>query len=295
MSQQWEPTKALPTNRPLSDAEIAIAVAQAILYDRQNPGQKLPFQPDTSSLLARLGVGDRSDEDKEWRQRFFKINQTPDLGFRLAEYCWRLAGLGYLVPKLGGGGQWGQFIPTDRGHAFLQGFDPVALTHGGLDEKLAAIGLEPHELPRQYARLAQDCFLAGHFESSIVMLGVASEDLVKTLAEALSGMPSTVVHSLKKRSTRATANQNLDWITEVLAMHKSQIRSALHAKGLDADWIDSLSSVLNGSGQAIRLTRNEVGHPTGITVHQDDALQLIVLFPRLAGACRQASTTLTQL
>jgi YD repeat-containing protein len=63
--------------------------------------------------------------------------------------------------------------------------------------------------------------------------------------------------------------------------------------GVDASWIEVLADVLSGTGQAIRLTRNELGHPTGVTVRQDDALQLMVLFPRLAEVTLRAVDALT--
>lgn len=293
MTERWDARTALPNDRPLSDSEIAVVVAQAILHDRLNPGQNQPFQPHVISLLAHLGVPDGGTHDRAWRQKFFEVNRNPDLNFRLAEYCWRLVGLGYLVPQLSG--DWGAFYPTERGREFLEQLDPVALTHEGLDAKLGALGIGPNDLPRKYARLAQECFLAGHYESAIVMLGAASEALVDELANALTLASSTAMLGLRARPRRATARQDIDWISEALTLHKKQIQMALRAKGADEDWIDTLNNVLAGTGQAIRLTRNEFGHPTGITADQTDALQLLVLFPRFAEGCKRATDALAKL
>lgn len=276
-----------PNDRPLSDAEIAIAVSQAMLNDRQNPGSNLPFQAIGAELLARLGIPDRSTRDPQaWRQRFYELNPRQDLDFRLAEYCWRLVGLGFLVPQLAG--EWGAFHLTKRGRAFFQGFDPSVLTAGGLDARLAAIGFSPTDLPRQYARLAQQCFLAGHYEASTVMLGVATEALVLSLADALAAVRASLAPTLRARPGRPAAALTLSWLIEAVESHRQELQAAAQAKRVSQDWIEELRSVLPGTGQAIRLTRNDVGHPTGISIGQEDALQLFVLFPRFAEACTDA-------
>ena len=282
----------LPSERRWSDAELAIAVAQAILEDRQNPGQNLPFQAHPNELFARLGIAQRQETDS-WLRRFSDANPREELERRLAEYCWRLVGLGYLVPQLSG--TWGSFHPTERGREFLAKLDPTALSPGGLDRKLADLGFQPNDLPRQYARLAQDCFLAGHYESSIVMLGVASEALVLDLAQALVLVPASALPAATPRVRRSTARQDVNWISQMLKGNKKPLRLALEGKGADADWIDPLIDFLDGTAQAIRRTRNDLGHPTGLVADQSDALQLFVLFPRFAGVCMAGSNALAKL
>lgn len=284
----------LPNDRPLSDSEIAVAVAQAILDDRQNPGQDLPFQPHVLGLLARLGTRIQTREEQAWKQQFIEVNKTPDLEFRMAEFCWRLVGLGYLVPKIGG--DWGQFQPTARGRIFLANMDPAALTPGGLDEKLKVIGFAEADPARQYARQAQHCFLAGHYEASIVMLGVANEALILALAGEIERIQPSVLPSLTSRSSRATARQDIDWLAQALANpHYRTLAASLSAAGAETDWMATLRDLLAGTSQAIRLTRNEYGHPTGFTASQEDALQLLVLFPRFADACAKSAISLASL
>jgi len=283
----------LPDDRPLTDAEIAIAVARAILDDRQNPGASLPFQPHPESLLNRLGIADRTDDDRNHRQRFREANREPGLELRMAEYCWRLVGLGYLLPQMTS--PWGAFHLTARGRVFLEGLDPIALTPGGLDERLGSLGFGQDSLARQYVRRAQDCFLAGHYESSIVMLGVANEALVLQLSDGLSRVRAQVMTNLKPRPSRPTARQDIVWITDALDGYRKPLQSALNSAGADASWIETLRDVLQGTSQAIRVTRNEHGHPTGFTATQEDALQLLVLFPRFAEACSKALTAIEAL
>lgn len=93
---------------------------------------------------------------------------------------------------------------------------------------------------------------------------------------------------MRARPDRPTARQDLTWLTEAFTTHRRQIARALGAAGRDPSWIETLADVLSGTGQAIRLTRNELGHPTGISISQEDAVQLTSLFPRFARTSLQA-------
>ena len=201
----------LPTNRRLTDAEIAIGFAEAVLDSKFNRGMDLPFQP--GEYLLRIGVNPK-DVPKEFHQ----ANPHRELEFRVAEYCWRLVGLGYLVPQVSSG--WGVFFPTQRGRAFLGGFDPATVTSGGLDARLDEIGFASDDLSRQYVRLAQDCFLTGHNEAVVVMLGAATESLIQRVAEALDAANTTLSVPVRSRPDRPTARQNLAWLTEFTSVHR---------------------------------------------------------------------------
>jgi len=227
----------LPHDRPLTDEEIVLAVASAILNDRFNPGRDNPFQPYGESLFARLGIPEstgRSGETSYDRRRLREAN--PDLDLRLAEFCWRMVALGFMVPESGAV----NFRPTNRGRQYLETLDPTALTPRGLDAKLAGLGFETGDPARQYARLAQDCFLAGHYESSLVLLRVASEALINDVADRLSGA-SGLISGWKTRRSRPNAVQNLDWISDGLTNHRNDLVKALDARGADSSWVETFA------------------------------------------------------
>jgi hypothetical protein len=244
----------------------------------------LPFQP--GEFLVRLGVNSR-----ELQPGFHEANPRQDLEFRVAEYCWRLVGLGYLVPQVSSG--WGVFYLTERGRAFLRGFDSSSVSNGALDARMAALGYTSNDPARQYVQLAQECFLAGHNEAAVVMLGAATESIVQRVAEALEAAIQSLGVSIRSRPDRPTARQTLTWLTELTALHRRELVKALNAAAKDSGWVEVLADVLNGTGQAIRLSRNELGHPTGVRVSQEEALQLFVLFPRLAEASLRGIDALT--
>lgn len=114
------------------------------------------------------------------------------------------------------------------------------------------------------------------------MLGVAIEALVRALAETLSTRRTVLGLTVRARQNRATASQDLDWLIDVLSNHNRELRRALSMKGQSDTWIEPLTSVLQGTGQAIRLTRYGLGHPVGVSITHDDASELLVLFPRFA-------------
>ncbi|MPZ50060.1 MAG: hypothetical protein GEU75_12320 [Dehalococcoidia bacterium] len=269
----------IPVDRPLQDEELQLLVADAILHDQQNPGSSNPFQANWSVLIARVAWPPRGSNESDLRNKFYQVNK--ELDFRLREYCWQLVGLGFLVPI----NSVEQFRPTTRGMEFLETLDPTALTAGALDRVMTAFGYAADDPPRQYARLAQDCLLAGHKESSVVMLGVAAEALVRELAEALSDGRQSLGLTMKELKRTSNARDNLRWLKECLDAHGSELKRGLLAKGSNDRWVEPLAEVLDGTGQAIRQTRNDLGHPTGVTVSREQALQLLSLFPRFARYC----------
>jgi len=76
----------LPTNRSLTDDELANAIALAITDDRQNPGQDLPFQANVNVMLARLGRNPSAKDSADFRTA---NAGPPQIDARIHELCWR--------------------------------------------------------------------------------------------------------------------------------------------------------------------------------------------------------------
>lgn len=265
----------LPVNRRIEDDELAAAVAEAIVNDGLNPGANLPFQ--VGELLPRLG------RDSSFQSQFWLANGGREaLNRRVAQYCWRLVTLGFLVPKLAG--DWGAFVVTESGRQFLaDGLEDahVVLTPVGLARRLAERCPELDAVTSRYAGLAQECFLAGHYHASAVLLGVASEAALERLASSVERVLPKLGTSLRRRG--ATAASTLDWLEQVFRSHRKDIKRLLDVARADSRWVDDLPRLL-GTGTAIRLTRNEAGHPSDVVIDRGAAFGLFVLFPRMAEA-----------
>jgi hypothetical protein len=274
----------MPVGRRIEDDELAAAVAEAILNDRLNPGADLPFQ--VGELLPRLGRRDSS-----FQNHFFSANGGREaLESRVAQYCWRLVSLGVLVPRRFA--EWGAFIVTASGRQLLEeGGDEarVVLTSKGLVRRLDERCPQLDAVTSRYAGLAQECFLAGHYHASAVLLGVASEATLERLATSLGKVLTKLATNRRRR--RDTAAATLDWLEEVFRSQRKEIKKLLDAAGADSRWVDDLPRLL-GTGTAIRLTRNEAGHPSDAVIDRDDALGLFVLFPRMAEAAFATASAL---
>ncbi len=72
------------------------------------------------------------------------------------------------------------------------------------------------------------------------------------------------------------------------------IRSQLTASGAQTRWLDDLPGIL-AEGNAIRLLRNDSGHPTGAAVSRRQVQSLFTLFPALARAVSDTSAALATL
>jgi hypothetical protein len=127
------------------------------------------------------------------------------------------------------------------------------------------------------------------------MLGVATEVLIDELVSLTSAISRFLSVELPALKPQASARQQLTWLIGTLSDHGRMLRRALDSKGFDSTWIEPLKDVLSGTGQSIRLTRNEFGHPTGIQADQGQALELLNLFVRFARYSSDAAKVLSAL
>ncbi len=262
----------LPLDRALEEDELNAAVAEALINDRLHPDVDVPFQ--VGEFLPRLGR-----REPGFQSEFFSANGGQEaLDRRVAAYCWRLVVLGYLVPERAG------FAVTESGRRFLgecADDGHMVLTSDGLVRRLAerCPGLDP--VTSRYAGLAHECLLAGHYHASVVLLGVASEAALERLATSAERVLSGTGMRLPRRGDSAALT--LDWLEQVFGTHRKAIKKLLDTATVDSRWVGDLPRLL-GTGTAIRLTRNEAGHPSDTVIHRDTALGLFVLFPRMAEA-----------
>lgn len=266
----------LPIDRPLTDDELAATVAQAIIDPQFNPGSGHPFNAEAPYYVNCL-LGQQ--EAMRVQGDIFNANgEQNELSARIAELCWRWTMHGLLVPV--GGRDVGQFQPTARGREFfadVQNDALLSLSDGWLVRTLRERCPGIDEITLAYAGLAHDCFLTGLYEPSVVMLGAAAETAVNRLIDALNDHAATLGTPV---ITASSARLRLDDLATLLVDHKKQLRAALGERG---GWVIDLPGLLRG-GNAIRLTRNDVGHPQRLVGRREEAQGQITIFPQLAEA-----------
>lgn len=123
-----------------------------------------------------------------------------------------------------------------------------------------------------YLEEAIGAFRRGLFLSSAVMLGVASESAFLTLCKLIS--KKFQEQNEGQRSKKLTQARTLKEKQDLIL---SWIQSGV-LKGLPDS--ERLQLHLQGAFSAIRLTRNEAGHPTGQKISREIALGHLTLFPQ---------------
>jgi len=123
-----------------------------------------------------------------------------------------------------------------------------------------------------YLTEALQCFRAGTYLTSAVMVGVASERILLDLRSAIESALDT---KQKKDKFAATAGKLVkriyDEIQKRLDPIMERITTALKKEDISAE--------LSGIFDLIRKTRNDAGHPTGRKVEREEAFALLQLFP----------------
>lgn len=259
-------------DRPLHDEELGAITAWEIL----NPGGFAPlFQ--VGEFFDRLFRAGPLRNDAAAQRAIGAVN----LGWqdRVSELCWRWVLLGLLVPEGAG------FRPTSRGAELLSGewnISKMVFLPDGISSHLHLLDPPVDEQVLFYTTEAHFCFLAGLYQATAVMLGVATEALVDSLADALT--PHEGVFELAHGQPGWNARRRLEWVAESFRDHPGPIRAYIRQRGGEGRWLSDLPGLLTAEANAIRLTRNSAGHPSGDRVDRRIAMTLLVLFPKLAEA-----------
>ncbi|MBI5948561.1 MAG: hypothetical protein HY875_10530 [Chloroflexi bacterium] len=262
----------IPLDRPLTDDEWAAAVVWTLLYPRFNPRQD--WLSLGEFLPKLLGM------DSAPQTAFNAANGGEDaVRTRVNEQCWRWAILGLLVPV---GEQ--RFALTSAGRQVLgEQWDEsaIVLSPGGLAARLGALRPPPDESVLFYADQAQQCFVAGLYHPAAVLIGIASEAALIPLFDALAALALPL--TLNKAKSR-TARERVEWLRESFRDRASAITNHLVAQSQSGRWVDDLDGLLLGEADAVRLIRNDAGHPTPARLDRATVMTLLAVFPVLVEA-----------
>jgi hypothetical protein len=125
-----------------------------------------------------------------------------------------------------------------------------------------------------YLAEALECFSGSQFRAAAVMIGCAAESLVLELRDKMV----TRHQSLGRQAPRDLADWRikrvLDAVASILTAQRHNIPNDLR-EGFEAYWL--------AFAQQIRATRNEAGHPSGITAIDEESVHAsFLVFPNLA-------------
>ena len=123
-----------------------------------------------------------------------------------------------------------------------------------------------------YIGEALDTFRVGKHLSATVMIGVAAENILQRLVDAVHAALNTPER--QERFERATKGKKAKTQhDEILARLRSPVSP------LPTDLESVRTQHIDGIYDLIRRTRNEAGHPTGKRMGRDETHALLLLFP----------------
>jgi hypothetical protein len=192
---------------------------------------------------------------------------------QVREIVWELTFQGIIVPGFDSGSQaslpW--FKVTDWGERSLKLGEYLPYDATLFMERLREEVPEVDRLIALYTSEALKCFRFGAFIASAVMVGVAAEQMILLLKEAVSNSLDSAEKKAKfERQAIETSKRVHDAIWKRLEPVREQMPGGLGgAIGIE------LTSIF----EIVRRTRNEAGHPTGRDIQRHEVEALLLLLP----------------
>ena len=260
------------TDRPLSDEELATLLASALVATGHD--YQAHVGANAEDVLPRIGKRLQGKEMAAFKELNEEIDQ------RILELCWQWVGQGLLVPT-----GTSQFLPTRRGRDLLRqvGSDDrmQLLVPDGVARTLRERCPGIDETTLGAAARAHDCYLAMHWASSIILLGVATESAALPLARAVERARGKLELSGTALPRSPAAWEVLDWLRETFETNRGRLRHAFSERSAAVHLIDDLLNAL-APMNSVRATRNREGHPNPPVDRQTDAQQYFAAFPHMA-------------
>jgi len=205
---------------------------------------------------------------------------SQDVGFEhhdtlcLTEIIWELLMQGVLAPGFNSSNEWFPWLHvTERGQAYLAGEGITPLDPEGYVEQLVGAVCQPlDQVLLEYIQEGAHAFYSGCTMASAVMIGVASERCIDMLTVAYSD-------ALSSATTKADFNKRIEQAGRSVKRRFEVLRSELLVASLPQGLADSLDVILSGVFNAIRYSRNDAGHPTGVAIDQEVVHASLSVFP----------------
>jgi hypothetical protein len=192
---------------------------------------------------------------------------------QVREVVWELTFQGIIVPGFDSGTQaslpW--FKVTDWGKHSLELSEYLPYDATLFIERLRNEVPLVDTLVVLYITEALKCFRFGVFIASAVMVGVAAEQMIYVLKNAVS---NSFDSADKKKKFEADARETVKRVYAATWKRLDPLREQMPG-GLS----DAIGVELAAIFEMVRRTRNEAGHPTGKNIERHEAEALLLLLP----------------
>lgn len=236
---------------------------RALVYE----ALRKPLPPHTAQLQSLvLAVFQMAGEDYAGPNKSMIEDQV-------REIVWELTFQGIIVPGFDSGSQasfpW--FKLTDWGKHSLELGEYLPYDATLFLERLHKEVPTVDKLIVLYITEALKCFRFGVFIAAAMMVGVAAEQMILVLKEAVS---SRLDSAEKKRKFDAEARETIKRVYTAIWKRLEPVREQM-PDGLS----EAIGVELTAIFEMVRRTRNEAGHPTGKNIERHEAEALLLLFP----------------
>lgn len=182
-------------------------------------------------------------------------------------------------------GGYGDHLPyfhvTKYGLQCLENRDILPYDPDGYMNKISSIQ-SIDEWEKFYIEQSLKCYNADAFEAALIMLGLAGEYLATKLIEKMDAF--LLKNETSLQATYQTALQNKRVISQRYAEYENILKEVLKQKDSSNQCkypdLKALSPLLDGAAKAVyatylRLTRNELAHPSELKMDRIDCLTLM--------------------
>lgn len=234
----------------------------------------------TVDQMISAGIADRSvGTGQEGWQRLIATPGGDEANRALHEAFFALLALGYVIPRPSNTPPDLAFVEvTDRGLEWAAGADSIPEDPSGyLDAFRAAIPEAPMVV-MQYVQEAVETYDRRSYFAAAVMLGAASEATTYLLADAIAASkePGEEKRRGKQHADDRRFERLFTWVFAAVERAKSRGMPYSVHQGADRH--------LASLQEAIRVARNEAGHPTAGLV---DPLTVRLTLSAFPAACRK--------
>jgi hypothetical protein len=213
-----------------------------------------------------------------------ELNTLERFRAKVCDCVWGLIVEGVFAP----GHQHPYLRVTEYGEKCLEKGELLPHDQNGYLTRLKSACPSIDDVVVMYLAEALGTFRTGNYLATAVMVGVASEQVLNLLADAVRDALSTPEkqEKFKREMSKFRAKQKHDAIIARLNSSATALPSGLR---------EDLELHLQASYNAIiRPTRNDVGHPTGRRLDRAEANVLLMLFPKYCETAYQLVRWLSQ-